>query len=148
MGLGDFLSGVQSVIETGIQTLPAIISAGQQGTVQQLAPGVASGGGSDLQALLMGAGAGQLGANGGGGGGVACAPGTSAFRATRSSARAVREIRAVNPVTGKIESWTHRGSPIIWSGDRAIAKKYAKSAGFTLRRRGSCPTRRRTTRRR
>lgn len=67
---------------------------------------------------------------------AATAGGCPSFVPTRSRLRAVRELRAVNPSTNRIESWTHRGSPLVWSGDRAIAKSYAKAAGFTLKRRG------------
>ena len=140
MSLGDFLSGIGDVIQTGIQTLPAIIEAGQRGgapigTFPQLPP-LAGFPGLSLQP----------------GGGVVAVPGSGAvvtagapvvsgscasFVPTRSRLRAQRELRAVNPSTGKIESWTHRGSPLIWSGDRAIAKRYAKVAGFSLSRRKS-----------
>lgn len=139
MGLGEFLSGVGSVIETGIETLPAIIQAGQQPTVNLPALGLQPGAFPQLPTGAAGL-------------PMATAGGCAQFVQTQSRMRAVREIRAVNPSTNKIESWTHRGSPIIWSGDRAIARKYAKQAGFTLRRRrggGSSPAaRRRVTRRR
>jgi len=126
MSLGDFLQGVADVAQTAITTLPQIIAANQAGgAIPGPFPGVPS------LSLSPGAIAGV---------GAAAAAGVGGcpqFVATRTRLRAVPELRAINPSTQKIESWTHRGSPIIWSGDRAIAKKYAKAAGFTLRRRGS-----------
>lgn len=130
MSLGDFLSGIGEVFQTGIQTLPAIIQAGRDPLTTTLStqqfPGIPS-----LSLTPGGVGpAGAVPAV------AATAAGCPSFVPTRSRLRAVRELRAVNPTTNRIESWTHRGSPIIWSGDRAIAKSYAKAAGFTLKRRG------------
>jgi len=137
MSLGDFLTGVGDVIQTGIQTLPAIIAAGQQQPQVQV---------PQFPALPVGPQ--QLGQLGQGTVSGVTTGGCGQFVPTRSRMRAVRELRAVNPSNGKIESWTHRGSPIVWSGDRAIARSYAKAAGFTLKRRGSCARRSPVRRRR
>jgi len=137
MSLGDFLSGVGEVIQTGIQTLPAIIAAGRQPGLgfgpPQIGPGVTTGVPTTLEEFasgIVGPGIGGLPA-----GGISAGQ-CAGFVPTRTTMRAIRELRAVNPSTGQINSWTHRGSPLIWSGDRALAKRYAKAAGFTLRRRG------------
>ena len=144
MSLGDFLGGVGEVIQTGIQTAPAIIQAlqGQPVTAQPFG-GFPLTGLPDIPRLSLAPSATAAGVQASG----ACPQ----FVPTRTRMRAVQELRAINPSTGKIESWTHRGSPLVWSGDRAIAKKYAKAAGFSMRRRGraggrACATRR-TTRR-
>lgn len=137
MSLGDFLGGVQSVVETGIRTLPQIVAAGRSpAAFDPSTLSLPQSLGAFGSALTPGAG--PVAGIGGG----ACAQ----FVPTRTRLRAQRELRAVNPSTGKIESWTHRGSPLVWSGDRAIAKRFAKATGQTLRRRTRA--RPRTTRRR
>lgn len=127
MGLGEFITGVGNVIQTGIETLPAIIAAGQGGAV------VPGGTPQVVQPLLPGLTTpGTVGATVAGVAG-AC----PSFRASPTRVSPIRELRAVDPTTGKIHSWQHAGTPLIWSRDRACAKRYAKQAGFTLKRRGS-----------
>lgn len=145
MGLGEFLSGVGDVIQTGIQTLPAIISAGQGQPVPSTFPalGIAPPGIPGLQ--VPGITPGVTGPVTPSVSATSCAT----FQPSRQSVRPVREIRAINPSNMRIESWRHRGTPLVYSGDRAIARQYAKATGHVLRRRSSGgTTRRRTTRRR
>lgn len=134
MSLGDFLSGLGDVAQTAIQTTPAILQALQSNQVtafpsfgQAPFPGVPA-----FPSLTSG-----LPIAGTTGAAVQASGGCPSFVPTRTRMRAVPELRAINPTSGKIESWTHRGSPLVWSGDRAIAKRYAKAAGFTMRRRRS-----------
>lgn len=59
----------------------------------------------------------------GGGGGVGC-PGL--FAPTAQRVRPVPQIECMDPTTGRIHVWQHMGRPILRSGDRAVAKRYAK----------------------
>lgn len=56
------------------------------------------------------------------------------FTSGYTSARPIREIQQVNPVTGKIHVWRHMGNPVLYSGDLAtcrrvdrVAKRVAKA---------------------
>lgn len=140
MSLGDFFSGIGDILATP-GNLPAIASL-VQGQPSGPGGGVMVGGPSGLvvgQFPTVPTPTGVTAALGAG----SC----PTFRQSAQRVRATPEIRAVNPSTGKIESWVHRGSPLVWSGDRACAKRYAKHAGFTLKRRGSGSPRRAIRRR-
>jgi len=65
---------------------------------------------------------------------------------TASGVRAVPEIQARNPVTGRINTWKNMGRPVLFSGDLATCKRVNKISarvGRVARRRGLVPRRRR-----
>lgn len=81
---------------------------------------------------------GLLGGNGNGNGGAVAAGGACPpmFRAGTATARPIRDLTAVNPVTGKVEFWRHMGRPILFSGDLAQMRRTRKiGAKFASRSR-------------
>lgn len=65
------------------------------------------------------------------------------WRRTPSGFRAVRELNARHPITGRIAAWTYRGRPLLYSGDLAICRDVSRVArgaaartGLRFRKRG------------
>lgn len=61
---------------------------------------------------------------------------TTFFTAGQVTARAVRDITQVNPVTGKIEFWRHMGRPVLFTGDLATVRRVSRVASRLNRRLG------------
>jgi len=51
-----------------------------------------------------------------------------------TAARPIREINAVNPVTGRIEFWRHMGRPLLFAGDLQAVKRVKRVAAKARRR--------------
>lgn len=65
---------------------------------------------------------------------------------TPSGVRAVPEIQARNPVTGRVNTWKNMGRPVLYSGDLQTCKRVNRISarvGRVARRRGLVPRRRR-----
>jgi len=160
MGLGDFLSGLGETLVGALEAVAPVAGAIVPQIVQQrglerslrrlprfegpFGQGFVEGGLGDLFPGLPGA-TGDLLRN------LVGAPamgGGCPVTTTRPTVRPVREFRCQHPTTGKILSWRYQGMPLLYSGDRSAAKRYAKMTGQTLRRRasGSRPTTRRRRR--
>ena len=45
------------------------------------------------------------------------------YRQTQTRVVPVRELEATNPITGRKDVWTHRGRPILYSGDVSAMRK-------------------------
>lgn len=83
-------------------------------------PGTSGGGmGTELMERLRGAVGGQ----------------TTMYRYGGERVTPVREIQAVNPVSGKIGIWRYMGHPILYSGDLATCKRVGRIARRVARRR-------------
>lgn len=93
----------------GESAMPAVVTPGTQG----------GGFGTELMERLRGAVGGQ----------------TTMYQYGGESVRAVREIQAVNPKTGKIGIWRYMGHPILYSGDLATCKRVARISRRVARRR-------------
>lgn len=94
-------TGDRPVALLGSQFLPALAAAGRTvlGAVSRQAP-----------AVLAGAAGAQIFAGGGDGG-----AGGAMFRQTTARVVPLRQLHAINPVTGNLETWLHAGRPTRWS---------------------------------
>ena len=145
MGLGDFLS---DILNTGVQNLPAIVSAVRGPTSPQamsFAPATAAAGG------LLGAGnvfERALGLAPGGGGATGLPQGyaPALFRPSATQRGATPKRRIEVMAGGRLYAFQYLGRPILYSGDRGVAKRWARITGHTLGRRGAARVRRRRPR--
>jgi hypothetical protein len=67
------------------------------------------------------------------------------FTPTPTGVRAVSELQARNPLTGRLHVWRNMGRPVLYSGDMATCKRVNKIAGRVARvarRRGQTRKRR------
>lgn len=132
MGLGDFLS---DVLTTGVQNLPAIVSAVRGPSspqAQSFLPAPLQGG--LLERMLQ-----PGGAPAGGGGALPQGYAPALFRpsATLRGATPKRRIEVIPAGSGRVHAWAYLGRPILYSGDRAVAKRWARITGHTLGRRAA-----------
>jgi len=67
----------------------------------------------------------------------------SLFEPTAQSARPIRLLHAMNPVTGKMAFWEHCGTPVLWSRDLRTCKRVAKIAARAARSRPRARSRKR-----
>ncbi|MEE8507771.1 MAG: hypothetical protein V3T07_01790 [Myxococcota bacterium] len=51
------------------------------------------------------------------------------------SVRAIKEIQAINPMTGRVHTWREKGRCLLWSDDLSAVKRVAKVARRAGRRR-------------
>jgi hypothetical protein len=137
MGLGDFLG---DILQTGVENLPAIVSAVRGPTSSQAqsflpVPGAPLGTGTPATSVdafirnLIGAGAPA-------GTAMALPQGfqPALFNPSRTGGRPSPKRVAWSFAGGQARAWTYRGRPILFSGDLRLARRFGRIAGYTLTR--------------
>lgn len=132
--------GVPAVAQAGVgggqmaalgALVPAVTSRLPQigGAIARAIPGIV-GGVAVGEAIDIAAG----GAPGFGGGGNGM--GGQLFRQGPARVSPIRELHAVNPMTGRIEVWRHMGRPVLFSGDFAAVRRVSRVSARARRRLG------------
>lgn len=141
MGLGDFLS---DILNTGVQNLPAIVSAVRGPSspqAQSFTQGGLLGPGNVFERALGIAPAGAVATTG-----LPQGYAPALFRPSATMRGATPKRRIEVMAGGRLYAFQYLGRPILYSGDRGVAKRWARITGHTLGRRGAARARRRRPR--